>query len=188
MLCFAMSGKMRSGKDSAADYIEHRLMSFGLQVKRLAFAETLKRIATYAQQEAGVPQIKDRELLQFIGVHFREINPEVWVDAVKRQIMEVVKEGETDAILITDLRFQNEYEMLDNLGFTLIRTHASDDVRAGRGAEVAAMQHISEIALDYLDRTPGSWDWFITNESTLDEFYKVLELVIAKAQLEDQEF
>ena len=178
---FAFAGKMRSGKDVSADYLESRLISMGYTVTRLAFAETLKRIAEFAQKEAGVPVVKDRELLQFIGVHFRGVNPEVWVDVVRRKIEEAIYDWYTDVVLITDLRFPNEFEMLREEGFTLVRTHASEPIRVMRGAEVNTLTHISETALD--GYTPNDWNHFIVNEGTFQELHEKLNLVIAKAQL-----
>ena len=184
---FAFSGKMRSGKDASADYVESRLKSMGFAVTRLAFAETLKRIAVFAQEEAGVPVVKDRELLQYIGVHFREINPNVWVDALARRIQEDENAWDSDVILVTDLRFPNEFEMLKNAGFTLVRTYASDSIRVMRGAEIEAMDHISETALDAYDAISGSWDWAIKNESSLEDLHSQLDRVIARGILYAEE-
>lgn len=189
MLLFAFSGKMRSGKDTAADYIERKLIACGLGVKRMAFADTLKRIRAYAQKEAGFPIEKDRMFEQWIGTDWgRAKDPDVWVKALERQILAVADAGEADAILVTDLRFPNELEMARRLGFTVVRTHAAPSTRIARGAEVDKLEHLSETALDFFDRNGGmSWDWFIENEGTLETFQRRLDVVFRKALYFDQE-
>lgn len=177
-MLIAFSGKMRSGKDAAANYIEDRMTRLGYTVTRMAFADTLKRIASYAQHKAGLPPFKDRELLQFIGVHFRKHNANVWVDALTTRVKDDLEAGESDVILVTDLRFENEYEALRDMGFVLVRTHASPEIRIGRGAEPHALEHISETALDAKDDEFGSWNMFIKNEDSLEAMHGKLDRVI----------
>ena len=179
----AFSGKMRSGKDASADYMEARFKSMGYTVTKLAFAETLKRIAEFAQKEAGVPVVKDRELLQFIGVHFRGINSEVWVDALRNKIEEASTDWDSDVVMVTDLRFPNEFTMLKEAGFTLVRTHAKESIRVKRGAEIDTLGHISETALDAYDESTGNWDWFVWNEGTLESLHITLDMIVNEALL-----
>lgn len=187
-ILIAMSGKMRSGKDAAGDYIAQRLASMGYSITRLAFADTLKRIADFAQKEAGLPRIKDRELLQYLGAEWgRKRNPNVWVDALERKIVDILEEDDCEVIIVTDLRFPNEFSMLRDRGFTLVRTSANASIRAMRGAEIDNMTHISETAVDDYD-SKCAWDWFIENEDTLPEFHAKLDLVVAKAVLEEVSF
>jgi hypothetical protein len=183
MILMAFSGKMRSGKDTAADYIEAKLKSYSMRVTRLAFADTIKRIAEYAQKEAGLPVVKDRELLQYLGAEWgRKHDPDVWVKALERKILEIIKNDDTSAVLVTDLRFQNELEMLNRHGFTVVRTIASEEIRLARGAEAGALYHISETALDQHDAA-GNWTCPISNEGTLAEFQAQLDrVVIAELQ------
>jgi len=174
---------MRSGKDTAANYIEARLKQFGMDVTRLAFADTIKRIAEYAQREAGLPVVKDRELLHYLGTSWgRKHDPDVWVKALERKIVDLIENADTDAILVTDLRFQNELDMLNRRGFTVIRTLASEPIRLARGAEADALYHISETALDQHDAA-GNWTCPIWNEGTLEEFQSQLDRVLAEAML-----
>jgi hypothetical protein len=180
MILMAFSGKMRSGKDTAADYIEAKLKSYGMAVTRLAFADTIKRIAEYAQKEAGLPVVKDRELLQYLGANWgRKHDPDVWVKALERKFLEIIEEDDTDAVLVTDLRFQNELEMLNRHGFKVVRTLASEAIRLARGAEPDALYHISETALDQHDAM-CDWTCPIRNEGTLEEFQAELDRVIAE--------
>jgi hypothetical protein len=179
MILMAFSGKMRSGKDTAADYIEAKLKSYGMVVTRLAFADTIKRIAEYAQKEAGLPVVKDRELLQYLGANWgRKHDPDVWVKALERKLLEIIEDDDTDAVLVTDLRFQNELEMLNRRGFTVVRTLASEEIRLARGAEADALYHISETALDQHDAA-CNWTCPIRNEGTLAEFHAQLDRVVA---------
>jgi len=181
---FGFSGKMRSGKDTGADYVISRLTQFGLDTERLAFADTLKRIGSYIQQECGFPVERDRELYQWLGTDYgRKRNNNVWVDALERKIETLETEGDTDAIVITDVRFPNEVEMLHRHGFTLVRVAANTSLRLFRGADPDCLEHLSEIALDELDKRQ-TFDWMIQNEGSLEDYKKVLDAVIAREQLE----
>ena len=184
MMRLGFSGKMRSGKDTAADYMTEKLGSFGYNIQRLSFAGTLKRIGSYIQQECGFPVERDRELYQWLGTDYgRKRNPNVWTDALERQITTLEAEGDVDAILVTDVRFPNEVEMLHRRGFTLVRVSANPALRLFRGADPDCLEHLSEVALDELDRREA-FDWMIQNEGSLDDFKRVLDAVIAREFLE----
>ena len=100
-----------------------------------------------------------REVMQYVGTDFfRKMYPDVWADATIRQIR---NEGSAFAV-VTDLRFPNEVEAIQNAGgkvLRLTRNSESDDT------------HSSETALD-----KGNFDW-----SNFDHIIDNNELTVQSA-------
>ena len=92
----ALIGKMGSGKTTLAKYIEER---YGYSL--LSFATPVKK---YAKELFNV-HTKDRAFLQAFGQKMKEIDPDIWVNCIIRQII-------TDSVIIDDVRFPNEYAAL----------------------------------------------------------------------------
>lgn len=90
-----------------------------------------------------------RQLLQEIGDGLRQkVNPRIWMDYLAASL-------EEDGLYICDdMRYRNEYEVMSNAGFTLIRLHISPEVQAERVRELYGdvdpqrLLHPSEIDLD----------------------------------------
>lgn len=117
----ALMGAKQSGKDTLADYLV-RVHGY----KRLAFADVLKdalvalnpivvandaeiRLADLVAR-IGMDRAKEdypevRRLLQEFGVAMRAVDPDIWINGVRRQVDDTF-----DPVIITDVRFPNEYE------------------------------------------------------------------------------
>jgi ABC-type dipeptide/oligopeptide/nickel transport system ATPase subunit len=78
-----------------------------------------------------------RRVMQFVGTEiYRELDPNYWVN---RWIESVVKYDETDKIIVTDdVRFNNEFSAVVDLGGTVIKLVATNK-------PVSNDQHQSEI-------------------------------------------
>jgi dephospho-CoA kinase len=174
----ALCGKLRSGKDTAANhlYIRHGF-------DRVAFGDALKRNA-----HAVFPWISDgtkpRALYQQYGQLMREIDPDVWIKhaemAVKGKIDFRVSMGaEAIGIVITDLRQPNEYEWARANGFTIIRVTAPDEVRIGRAIKAGDtfcdndLEHSTELAIDGF-----AVDYTVVNDGTVDELKEKINAVL----------
>jgi dephospho-CoA kinase len=174
----ALCGKLRSGKDTAANhlYIRHGF-------DRVAFGDALKRNA-----HAVFPWISDgtkpRALYQQYGQLMREIDPDVWIKhaemAVKGTIDFRVSMGEEAiGIVITDLRQPNEYEWARANGYTIIRVTAPDEVRIGRAIKagddfnVHDLAHSTELEVDNFDV-----DYTVENNGTVDELKAKIDAVL----------
>jgi dephospho-CoA kinase len=140
-LRIALTGKMRSGKDTVA---EHLVVSYGFE--RQAFGDALKLHA-----HATLPWIaadpKPRALYQQFGQLMREIEPDVWVRHVERQLSD-------KPVVISDLRQPNEHEWARKNGFTIVRVTTPDDIRIKRmidaGDDFTAhdITHETELSID----------------------------------------
>jgi hypothetical protein len=147
-------GKARSGKDTAALALvaEHHYT-------RLAFADPLKELALAIDpliptaygihvrlslliRDSGWEYAKDhypevRRLLQRTGGGVREIDETFWLTATRKKLN--AAEAWNLPVVVTDVRYPNEANMLRSRGFRLIRI-----TRPG----LADDQHDSETALD----------------------------------------
>lgn len=76
-----------------------------------------------------------------VGLAMRSVDKDVWVRYVLRQI------DKHDIVIVDDLRFQNEAELLRENGFFLIRIERDKKLREAHGYNTRD-SHISETALD----------------------------------------
>jgi dephospho-CoA kinase len=174
----ALTGKMRSGKDTVANhlYIRH---SFN----RVAFGDALKKNA-----HATFPWVsefsKPRALYQQFGQLMRQIEPDVWVkhaeQAVKGAIDFNVHTGaEKVGVVISDLRQPNEYEWARANGYTVIRVTAPDEDRlfraklAGDSFTETDLEHETESHIDGF-----TVDYEIHNDGSLDDLKRKVDEIM----------
>ena len=136
-IIIGITGRKGSGKDVIGNYFHERYGGI-----KIAFADALKKACkeifgftneqVYGndkEKEDPFWHITPRTILQCVGTElFREklgelvpsIGESVWIQCVKRKIENLVKEGKY-LIVITDVRFQNEIDMIHSLGGKIIR-------------------------------------------------------------------
>lgn len=149
----AFGYKAQSGKDTACDLITTWL-SPRMRIHRLKFAKPVYDISHYIQEVCGFPKEKDRALLQSIGTWARRKDPNVWVHHLERQIVSCYS---GDSMIVTDLRYPNEAEMLKTHGFKRIHIHRQPP-------QCRMLVHESECAMD----SYGDWDYLIDNTSDMN--------------------
>jgi len=144
------TGKAGAGKTLAANHLVNR---YGFV--KYSISSKIKEIA----KDLFGMENKDRRLLQDIGTKMREIKPTVWVDYLIRQI-----ERDTSSpgfsyrgIVVDDLRFLNEAELLRRNGFFIVKIEGITYDMGELG------QHVSETELesidpDYTIRLPQLYD------------------------------
>lgn len=140
----ALSGKMRSGKDTSC----RELLTHDLDFYRVAFADDLKRMAADAIGERETfffnedNKVAHRAYLIAFGTAMRVYDKDFWVNRA------LVKIARTPGIpIITDLRYPNEANRLRQEGFLLARMEPSADILVARGAKLISDE--SETGLDY---------------------------------------
>ena len=113
----AICGKMCSGKSYVAKYLSLKynckIYSFGYAVKKYC-------------KELFDMKYKDRILLQTFAEKMKEINKNVWINYIIKQIKEL------DNIIIDDLRFHNEQIELKKLGFIFIKLNINKKLQFER--------------------------------------------------------
>ena len=108
----ALLGKMGSGKSTCAQYLKEKynfeIHSFGSPVKKFA-------------KEIFNDNTKNRSLIQDFAQKVKEIDPNVWVNYLINNVDFDKK------IVVDDLRFPNEFEILKNNGFIIIKLDISKE-------------------------------------------------------------
>lgn len=170
-------GKMRSGKDTAADYIAKKE-----NVLTFAFADELKR--TFHELFPDVSSAnKPRRHYQQYGELMRAIDENVWINALDREIQRVegLYRPYKRNIVITDVRHPNELEWVRAQGFTTIKVNVTDSIKiarakaAGDDFDMYTLAHETEINTEYL-----GCDYTVTNNGTLEELYAQLDVILAE--------
>ncbi|WP_232696154.1 deoxynucleotide monophosphate kinase family protein [Brevibacillus daliensis] len=189
----ALTGKMRSGKDTVADYLaEH----YGFT--RFAFGDGIKRVCSELFPDQFADGKKPRALLQGVGQAMRAFDPDVWanrtLDKIDREDKaifrgayklllcdEVISEVQANPlqVVITDLRQPNEYARLYTEGYVIIRVNASDDTRlermrsAGDTFDLADLTHDTERYVDVF-----AVDYELNNNGTVRDLYEQIDVVM----------
>lgn len=172
-----ITGKKFNGKDTLGNYFVEQM-----NYKRIAFADPLKDACKcifgfteeqlYGDKKEVVDdfwRITPRQTLQFVGTDlFRnnmnklipDIGNDIWVEVVRKKIITELEKNPNTCFVITDIRFQNELDMIHQLGGKVIRVKRNslnnyDD------------QHQSEAFIDKLQV-----DYEINNDNTKDELFE----------------
>lgn len=151
----ALIGKAGSGKDYVA---EHLFIHCGF--KRYAFADELKNIASRLFPQAFEGGKKPRRLLQELGQKLREIDKDVWVRALMRQL----QHDKPVRAIVTDVRQANECEALQKAGFVLVKIVARDEIRLERmnlRGDRFTMDDLNHETEQFIEKLPA--DYVFTN-------------------------
>ena len=177
----ALVGKLRAGKDTAAQYLtlfyDFHPFAFGDPLKRY-----LHEIFPHVPREP-----KPRRLLQLFGQKMREIDPDVWINLTMRQIDDYLRMYPCECggsalkprVVVTDCRQRNEYARLKDAGFVFIRINADDELRIQRALEagddftVHDLAHETELLIDSFDV-----DYEIDNNGTTSELYAQIDAIM----------
>lgn len=186
MKIIGLKGQSGAGKDTVGDYLikQHNF-------KKISFAMPLKQITAIITGWplemilGGTPESRDfretkihpefgmtcREILQEIGTDlFRQyFDPETWIKIAKRQIQDFTNQGYN--VVITDVRFENEAEMIKSLGGEVWNLKRDLNLSKVLISETAS-QHISEHKFE----TPG--ELTIKNNGTLEDLYCQIDSLI----------
>lgn len=206
-----LSGKINSGKNQFAKYLEEGLIGKGFKVKQDLYAGDLKNysvedfrvlgevlrnkaeqikasIGPFFSSKHGLPlEMKanidslideftftkenfyedktdiTRVLLQTYGTEIarRRFDDQFWV---KKMAERINNDIETDAIIVTDVRFPNEIEDIHDFikGWRIVPIRIERNIP--RNALI--QEHPSETALDAYK----FWEFIIDNNGTLEEF------------------
>jgi hypothetical protein len=120
----AIAGHAHSGKDRLYSILENYYSSQNLKTQRFAFADELKReVDEFLISKTGisawtsdpVQKAVIRPFLVFWGTEFRRNkNQDHWIECLAHN--PAWTESDADVLVITDLRFSNEYEWLKQKG------------------------------------------------------------------------
>lgn len=187
-LLIGITGKKFNGKDTLGNRLIEKY-----NYKRFAFADPLKEGCRqifglndeqlYGSLKETIDEywnVTPRKLLQYIGTDlFRDqlinimphLNKDIWVYATKRKILNEWKINSNQRIVVTDVRFENEINMIYELGGIVIRVKR-DTIK---NSDI----HASELEIDNLCVT-----YELSNNETIHELYDKLDhLLLIKHEL-----
>ena len=189
MKIIGVSGQARFGKDELSDYLAPKL-----EFSRAAFANNVKKIfcdtfnvdLNFIEQWKTVPEAPPgfdmpvRQALQFIGDGFRKIKNDVWVDLIFR--------NEPENIVISDVRYINELYAIKNKGGINVLIwrpgHENNDPSDSESqirilvdwfASKKIEGSVKSISKEFAPHGCELVDYFIINDSSLENFYKKIE-------------
>ena len=158
----ALTGPKGAGKSTLASNIEALIESKDIEVVRLSFATPLKmachimfggEVAHWFgnKKEEILPHIgkTPRELMQKLGTDFVRdmVDPLLWIKTMRANINNILvtqEDGLRKLIIVDDMRFPNEAELLQDLGAHLYSIKIED-----AAAETSSLsQHRSEAGID----------------------------------------
>jgi dephospho-CoA kinase len=176
MVIIGIHGKARSGKTTAANYlIEH----YGFM--RMSFGDTLKEAVNLIFNIPMTELYSDkkdaftRDVLQKLGTDCcRTLDPDVWVKSVGRRLDELHKYKPNAKIVIDDIRFPNEFELLKEhwSNAVVVKIKRNIDELSTNTQKM----HLSETALDGVSENMFSAVY--ENTGTLNELHWFIDAVV----------
>lgn len=170
-MLIGISGKREVGKDTVADYLVEK---YGFV--KVPFALRLKYMARQHGWD-GQKDDRGRKLLQTLGQVWRTYREDYWSEKVLKYY-----EGEDDKLVISDVRYFNEYVSVKNLGGLIWRLQGTPRPEFNIDIDL----HNSETDLDKLDIPAKGWlvveaDEHIWNdkEKGFDELYKKVDSIMS---------
>lgn len=168
-----ISGKMCSGKSVVANYL---VREYGFA--EYSFAKRLKELADELFGIKGKGK-RERYMLQQLAEHLRAVDPHVWV----RYLVGCLPAG--GDIVVSDVRYPNEYDTLKRLGFIMVRM-VQDRVEQERlvtldypDLPLILLDDFSETALD-----DCIFDKYVYNclSDNLNDVYRQVDRLIAELE------
>ena len=162
----AICGRMGSGKSYLAEQIKNKY-----EYKITSFAKRLKELAV----ELFNMKNKDRGLLINFGSKMREIDANVWINAMLNDIKDV------NNVVLDDLRLMNEYNILKDKGWFLIKIKIDEEIRQNRLKTKYGDDYDSHVAHsgsktenDVIELDDSYFD-FVLNSENINELFKIIE-------------
>lgn len=174
-------GKRGSGKDTVADFME------GKGYKKYRMAGRVEE----ACRAFGIDNPTKEDLIM-VGTDIGRnmISPNVWVDFAKKDIFLIRKYRRMfdiePKVIISDIRFHNEYEYFYGDGFFPIKIIVDNEVAAKRASKRDGTYNSSLEVHESEKNTEEFPGYKIHNTGTLDDLYSQLDDLLEK--LKDKEF
>jgi hypothetical protein len=172
-ILIAVAGGFGSGKSEVVNIIKN--IHGANKVTNVKFAQPLYELQELIQNHLGLPNKKDRNLLQLLGTEWgRKNDPDIWVDLYIKNLEKIKLFYEV--IICDDLRYLNEFKALKGRGFSLVKISRPMSDRLPYLYK-GSRKHSSENEL--LTVPNSDYDYFIENNSTYDDFvYVVSEMFL----------
>lgn len=178
-----LNGSMGCGKSEAFKAIKEH--AHGRTVVLVKFAQPLYDIQEMIYNRIKSVHvrpdnfIKDRKLLQWIGTDWGRdtISKTIWVDIWKSEVQSHIDAGRL--VVCDDVRFDNEGELLKELGGIVIRI-TSDRTAERIDTAAGIKNHASEAGIAH-----NLIDMIVENNGTLEEYKNSLSYLCRRLGLSD---
>jgi hypothetical protein len=134
-MIYGFTGPMDSGKTTAARMITNNILSFATPLKKAVkeiFHLTDAQLHTFEGKQLLDIRwgMSPRDMLQYVGTDLlRGWIPKLWVTNMRIRLNEIKDSGVV--VAIDDVRFEDEAELIRNLGGTIIHMQRPDARTAG---------------------------------------------------------
>jgi dephospho-CoA kinase len=185
-MIIAICGKKGSGKDTIGNYLCEKY-----DFLKLNFADPLKEACKhifeltdeqlYGDKKEIIDEywnITPREIMQFVGTEllreqlknkFNNIGSNIWTMLMKKKIANILEKNSEQNIVISDLRFLNEYNLLNSLNGVILKV-TNNNVKNFIGNT-----HESETEMDNI-----KYNYIIENNLELSDLYEKIDFLMHK--------
>jgi hypothetical protein len=203
-MIIGVCGFIGSGKDTVADYLqnfhEFRRESFASTLKdavasvfgwdRMLLEGRTKEARKWREQvdpwwaeRLAMPTLTPRWVLQYWGTEVcrRAFHDDIWIASLENKLR-----SSKDHIVISDCRFPNEIQSIQNAGGKIVWVQRGElpgwydlAVEANKGSNIAA----NELKMKKIHASETAWvgtnfDVIIDNNSTIDDLYHQAEKLV----------
>ena len=198
-----LCGLIGAGKDTVADYLvnfhEFRRDSFAASLKdavasvfhwdrellegRTAQARAWReQVDPWWAERLGIPNLTPRLVLQLWGTEVcrKRFHNDIWIASLENRLR-----NSKDNIVISDCRFPNEISAIKNAGGKIVWIKRGVLPAWYEAAETDNKRGTDNMSTRWPDVHPSEWAWIgsdfdfvVSNNSTIDELYKQLDVLI----------
>lgn len=176
-MIIGLTGKKRSGKDTSAQILQEYYETQNLKVERFAFAGPLKeavRVIFFPELIEIKDDIKElpvkkydnrtpRQMFQYIGDRCRDYD----IDIFLKNMLTRINNSNADIKIVTDIRYDNEAQLVKNIGGTIIKIERETNSKDN---------HSSEMGID-----STFIDFSIQNNSDIEKLKKkLISFIVSK--------
>ena len=174
-MIIGLIGYKGSGKDVMADYLVSHY-----NFEKMAFADPLKDICRILfdlsetqltdrklkEQKIEFWSLSPREILQKVGTDLfrKHFDTEFWVKLMENKIYQKLEKNPNLNIVCSDVRFQNEANLIQKLGGKIVYIDRFDCPNDSHESEQALINNV---------------DYNISNKTTLQDYYAKIDEFIS---------
>lgn len=178
MQVIAICGLKRCGKDTVANYIQHKF-----EYKHVKISQPLKDVCAYLfnwsqnQLEDNVKDVIDpkwgitpRDAMKFFGTEVMQFKLQELLPNVKREfwVRKLIESSSEKKIVISDVRFMHEYDVLKSNCPNLIVIKIAKHEKL-----ITYDTHSSETEWKRIKE-----DYFIQNDGSISELYDKIDVIL----------
>lgn len=180
MAKIVLAGKVRSGKDTVAEYLKEK---YGMV--QFAFGDELKKgfHEAYPHIPKDPKPVRGYQLYGQLMRYVKDSN--IWIDKCFDKIEHIAEMADNYNILgdqvkfmpvITDLRQPDEYERCIKEGYTIVRVNCPDEIRLERlnaTGDKFTLEDLNFETEKHVDLFEVDYD--INNDGSLEDLYEQLD-------------